>query len=170
MVYRQGLLWRKLCDWTRGHSAECDCSTTGLAQADYSAFINASEGIVCNKNFWHTQVLFGCKNKVTFQALYHSFYWLHPLWKTRITNFLIYTLAQEKYKSTEFLTILNNTGQQAPYAGTHRSTNLRSSTATGSQNCNKKSPGRTEQPGEVLANSSSSMRYDGWCTLAVRFG
>lgn len=42
------------CDWTWGHRGEHDCSTTGLAQVDHFAFINASEGIVSNKHFWHT--------------------------------------------------------------------------------------------------------------------
>lgn len=30
---------------------EHDCSTTGLAQADYFSFINASEGLDNNKHF-----------------------------------------------------------------------------------------------------------------------
>lgn len=33
---------------------EHDYSSTGLVQADYFAFNNASEGIVSNKHLWHT--------------------------------------------------------------------------------------------------------------------
>lgn len=110
---------------------EHDYSTTGLTQADYFAFYNASESIISNNHLWHTDWFFSAvkrKSRICNPLVTSPFFLMNTNF-VKILDHIFFNLQSwaEKRRTSEFLTISTQSSNSPVDTLTHavscRSTN-----------------------------------------------